>query len=563
MNNAAPHVSEEQLLLLLDGELNAGDAARVREHLAACWQCRTSLEEMERSIAEFVRYRNSLYQRCFPSPKAPWCDLHQRMAALDAAPGSLSFGSRVRESVTAFFTSPRRWAPAMACLLIVALVTYHLDNAPSVRAAELLVKATAAADSRPKARRIQIRTRSQRIARVTGNGAKTPAPVALASAEKRQLEEMEALFASAHYDWNDPLSARAFSQWRAQLPSKQDTVTTVPGPQSPDDNCFEIRTATDSGAVAEASLKLRVSDLEPVESTLLFRNQERVEITTLPEAPALPSTAAVSVLPPTSSSVVPPPPAAPAVVPAAPTPGDELRVFAVLHRLGADLGEPIEIERRPEGVRVRGLGIDAGRQEQIRQELAGVPQVQLEFAAGEASADSAAATRSAGPALIHPEAARWQARLEQQLGGRTAVDQFAENVLDLADQASARVHALRRLADRFPAATEAALSDSDQATLRAIRVEHAGILTQRLAELQTRFAPALPALGLQPVPVPAAAAGSWQERARQLSALARTLDASLAILLGGAPSGPEPDLPRRVQNALLELSAHSRQLMHP
>jgi len=37
-----PHLSDEQLLLALDGESSAHEAAQVASHLEACWSCRAA-----------------------------------------------------------------------------------------------------------------------------------------------------------------------------------------------------------------------------------------------------------------------------------------------------------------------------------------------------------------------------------------------------------------------------------------------------------------------------------------------------------------------------------------
>ena len=58
------HPTDEQLLRFADGELSAPEAGEVRGHLRACWQCRTELEEIERTIGECVRYRKIVLETC-------------------------------------------------------------------------------------------------------------------------------------------------------------------------------------------------------------------------------------------------------------------------------------------------------------------------------------------------------------------------------------------------------------------------------------------------------------------------------------------------------------------
>src|ERR1700728_810253 len=49
------HIPDQELMLALDGELSAQDAARANLHLAECWACRARRQQLENAIAEFVR----------------------------------------------------------------------------------------------------------------------------------------------------------------------------------------------------------------------------------------------------------------------------------------------------------------------------------------------------------------------------------------------------------------------------------------------------------------------------------------------------------------------------
>ena len=48
------HVSDEELLLLEDGELPLSRSAEIRSHMEACWSCRTRVKEIEDTIVDFV-----------------------------------------------------------------------------------------------------------------------------------------------------------------------------------------------------------------------------------------------------------------------------------------------------------------------------------------------------------------------------------------------------------------------------------------------------------------------------------------------------------------------------
>ena len=71
------------------------EAHRIRQHLETCWQCRTELDEMAKTIGECVRYRQNVLQLHLPSPPAPWMDIHAAFSRYDAAPGRVSFFQKI------------------------------------------------------------------------------------------------------------------------------------------------------------------------------------------------------------------------------------------------------------------------------------------------------------------------------------------------------------------------------------------------------------------------------------------------------------------------------------
>ena len=135
----------------------------------------------------------------------------------------------------------RQWAITAAVLLAVAATLwYGFRETPAVQAAALLKRAVSAADALPPApHALQIRTRTQKLTRMVGKPGASAAAAAEAPLRQR--------FAAAHYSWEDPLSARSYQSWRDTVPRKQDQIATVPDPQSPIDNCYEIRTFAEDG----------------------------------------------------------------------------------------------------------------------------------------------------------------------------------------------------------------------------------------------------------------------------------------------------------------------------
>jgi hypothetical protein len=112
---------------------------------------------------------------------------------------------------------------------------YQWRETPSVRAAELLKKASARAEAQPaRPRRIRIQTATRKLTRVVG-----VRPAAAAAPE----DALAAMFRSANYSWDDPLSAKSFQAWREALPRKSDEVSEAGGAAT-------IRTSTDRESFA-------------------------------------------------------------------------------------------------------------------------------------------------------------------------------------------------------------------------------------------------------------------------------------------------------------------------
>ena len=503
------HIEGDRLLRFADGELSQRDAQRVRVHLESCWECRAELDQIHRTVGECVSYRKAL-RDVLPPPPAPWMDIHVRFADLDRTIERPSLIARL----AAAFSAPTRWVPAAAAAAALVFFFYTNSELPTVNAAELLQKAVVAEQSRPEQpRRYQIRTRGRRLTDPT------------------VIRNLETLAVNAHYSWDAPLSARSYQRWHNQLASRSDEVTTSTG-------YYQIRTSTEASVLTEASLRLRSADYAPVESTLLFRNHDRIEITELPEAenpiaitPAAPVRPAEPVLETPVSRA---------------TPADELRVFAALRKLGADLGDPIEITRSGETIVVTALATDDGRRQQLEQELGSLLHVNLQF-----TDLPPAAVPSASPVTPRATATPFfETQLNQFFGGRVALDRFTDQALELSDSALARAHALRRLAEHFPPEIVASLAPADRQLLQELSVVHASALANSVKTLDQMAAPVLSSLNAAPV----AATGSDPSPDGLLQS-ARQVEQLLAGLLTGAATNVTPaNIPSQLRIALSQLS---------
>jgi len=74
------HLSDQDLLLAVDGELSPREAERVEAHLAACWPCRVRKQEIETAIGEFVRFERQNLALQIPPADGPRALLKAQLA---------------------------------------------------------------------------------------------------------------------------------------------------------------------------------------------------------------------------------------------------------------------------------------------------------------------------------------------------------------------------------------------------------------------------------------------------------------------------------------------------
>src|SRR5215472_3673926 len=105
------HLTDQDLLQAADGELPPDRAARVETHLYQCWSCRARKQEMERAIAEFVRFHRDHLDPRLPPPVGSRALLKARLAESAAA----------LQPAESRWLSPSVWRPAAAALLVMAI----------------------------------------------------------------------------------------------------------------------------------------------------------------------------------------------------------------------------------------------------------------------------------------------------------------------------------------------------------------------------------------------------------------------------------------------------------
>jgi Putative zinc-finger len=107
------HLSDQELVLAADGELTPRRDAEVRAHLAACWQCRTRLRELEGAIADYVHLHAASLDPRMPSAAPARAMLKAQLADIR---------SRTVTQTTWFL--PGRWPALVALAAAVLLMVY-------------------------------------------------------------------------------------------------------------------------------------------------------------------------------------------------------------------------------------------------------------------------------------------------------------------------------------------------------------------------------------------------------------------------------------------------------
>lgn len=77
------HPEQTELLRFLDGELPSRETRGLERHLEACWDCRAEIEELKKTVAECVRYRNEYLAQAMPEPPQAWGDIYTAFARVD------------------------------------------------------------------------------------------------------------------------------------------------------------------------------------------------------------------------------------------------------------------------------------------------------------------------------------------------------------------------------------------------------------------------------------------------------------------------------------------------
>jgi len=498
------HIGHDELLALIDGELTPERVPAAQEHLRDCASCRAEFAALQQASGLYAQFHEEALKPQLTPQTWPALGLPKRPS-----------------------TPVYRWIGVLAAsLAIAAIVFLYQRHSQSTRFLEILDRSEAV-PPRPN-EHIQVTTAGLTWIRS-------------ASHDDRRVA---ALFVKAHYNWDDPLSARSFAAWRKLLPHKRDHLTSLSTGDG-QAHLYVIRTETDDSSLRTATLTLRSNDLAALKGAFRFAGDQDVQLEDVgPEPSAAPAAQSKQPAPVRETPV---------------TASDELRVLAALDEIGADVNDPVTVQTdaAKRHVVVTGVGIQPSRQSEIRRKLLAVPRTLVTFLSHVPlphSPDSKNFLSTDG----NSDARRF---LEDRAGSPRQLETIAEKSLDASTYSLAYAHALDVLADKFPAAIESSLSPEDRATLLLLRHRHANAVERNAALLADSLRPLLPAR-----PRPEATAPklntSWQTGAGKLYEDTRRLDDTVGRVLGALFSKEQTEsalasLPHDIENVQTQARAQA------
>jgi anti-sigma factor RsiW len=122
------HLSDQELLLVADGEGSKRRTRQMQEHLAACSPCRARFEEIKITVTDFAQAHRTALDSQLPPAAGPRALLKTRLSEAAAERSSMNLWRRFLEIVPA----PQTLAYAFLALIVVVVVS-RIPVIPSQR----------------------------------------------------------------------------------------------------------------------------------------------------------------------------------------------------------------------------------------------------------------------------------------------------------------------------------------------------------------------------------------------------------------------------------------------
>ncbi len=566
------HLTDEALLRSLDGELSPREAANVDSHVQSCWSCRGRRQSIGQSITDLVDYQNAVTAPYLP-PSADQRAIF--LARLDALAIEMGRPSRLRNCLNGAVRLLRlsqvnqfAWTAGALALIVSVPIIYFLRTPPVVSADELLNLTAASEVQSLKTTSDPVVVQKLRISM----GKKTLTRTVYRDVAHNRITsridgsnigeaQVKAAYSKTSLDWDSQLDANSYRHWRAARQANRDKVVRA----GPDE--LRLETTLSTGLVTEADLTVRLADYHAISENFHLQDHSEIEIAELsydviPFASLPPGIFGV-----TAQIAMPRLPIAATLHSVLPSAAElaeaEVKTDSVLHGLGADLGEQINITTHAgREVLVEGVVGDDARKHELVSALQKIPYTQLHLltideAAQKASISSVAGSASSSASSV-PVIVASPPLLEVQLGARFPdKDQriaYVNQTLSLAQLASARAWALNRLADRYPPQQIAVLNDDARRQVQVLLADHVSALREDISSLQNQLGEILSRTSNTPAANTSLAAPlqsetasmqepseDWRTRVRRAHSSTEAVHEAVAALLTSSPSSDHND----------------------
>lgn len=568
------HLTQQQMLSYIDGELPKSEARKVEDHLHSCWTCLTEVDKLKADIAVILDAQKEQFAPALPPPPKPWASIESLIAR--AQPEQpVSLWSRLAVYLNAFLT-PARLAVASCVVVALAVFAYSAFHTRTVSAKEVLQRIQAADTQRSAITKSQV-IRERVHVRKTIHGQNQPQVASVDTWKSRSTAywnvaksespaaDLEAEYKAHNIPVDLPLSSASVDSWGKAAGGN----ATVSRQGADMDVSFAGSANRAAGTVERVSLLVQPETWQVKRMTLDFAN-ESYEVTeddysVVPtnEVPAdllaylepspLPQivTAQPSIQPLTGTA------AGSIHLPMVNLDKAELDVFTKLHDLKADLGEPVTVTRSNQAVQVGVWQLPPERQSEIRAALAEQPGIQIETTEPRASFGNKAIARmtvppaGGSPLHIDVESGGDDQRLLKFFGGADREQDFTNEALGTSTAILSHLYALRNLQGQFPVDKTLSLPPEEQARLEMLVRDHATAISTNLDVLSRQLAPVDANFNITPcVSSVSPVATSWQSESLGALETARVIDHLLRAVLttSQAPTVPDSALPQIDQN---------------
>jgi hypothetical protein len=565
MNN---HLTPQQMLAYVDGELPRSETRRAEKHLHSCWTCLTEMEHLKDGIATILEAQNESFTPALPPPPQPWPSFQTVLArSLPAQPAPLRVRFRAYLSQASIFAA----SGIVAALLVGVYSVFHTET---VSAKEVLQRIQLADAQRSAVTKGQVIRERVRIRKTTHRQSppklsnvdtwKSPTS-AYWNVEKSDSApaDLEAKYQAHKIPVDLPLSAASVDAWGkvaggSPVVSRQgsDVDLTFDGATEGADGSVErvsLTIQTDTWQVKQMTLDFTDASFEVTEEDYSVMPESAVPTKVLAclEPGVVPLSSASSLFPPVSdiaASAVHPP--------MVNLDKAELDVLGTLHGLGADLGEPVTVTRSKQAIRVGVWQMPPERQKELSAALADEPGVQVELIAPRVPLKSEAAVRpppaaSDTPLPIEVESDNEDQRLLKYFGSPEREQDFTNEALGTSTAILSHLYALKYLQGQFSVESSQSLAQVEQARLHSLVQDHVTAVASSMDALDRQLSPLDAHFNVSPCTLsPVSRVANWQSGSLEALETARAIDHLLRALftISQAPAVPDSALPQIDQN---------------